>query len=293
MGKLNFKEIFKNFDWKTELKQDGMMIAGLFVMMLSYNFFFVPNQLAPGGVTGLATIIYYLWDIPVGLMSAAINIPLFILSYRSMGRSFAARSFIAMLLLSLLIDSFPSFAVTEDLLLATILGGGILGVGLAMVLMGNASTGGTDLASAVINRAFPHLSFGLILLVIELCIVTFSGFVFGVQNALYAGVSLFLTSYLIDMLQEGVASSRLFFIISPKSDRIARRIMEELERGVTSLSGKGLYTGNETHVIFSVVNKKEVHAVKKIIHEEDPNAFVVLTNANETMGEGFSRLMPK
>lgn len=293
MGKLNFKEIFKNFDWKTELKQDGMMIAGLFVMMLSYNFFFVPNQLAPGGVTGLATIIYYLWDIPVGLMSAVINIPLFILSYRSMGRSFAARSFVAMLLLSLLIDSFPSFAVTEDLLLATILGGGILGVGLAMVLMGNASTGGTDLASAIINRAFPHLSFGLILLVIELCIVTFSGFVFGVQNALYAGVSLFLTSYLIDMLQEGVASSRLFFIISPKSDRIARRIMEELERGVTSLSGKGLYTGNETHVIFSVVNKKEVHAVKKIIHEEDPNAFVVLTNANETMGEGFSRLMPK
>lgn len=293
MGKLNIKETLKTYDWKTELRQDALMIAGLFVMMLSYNFFFVPNQLAPGGVTGLATIIYYLWDIPVGLMSATLNIPLFILSYRSMGRAFAARSFIAMLLLSFFIDLFPSFAMTEDLLLATIIGGGILGVGLAMVLMGNASTGGTDLASAVINRTFPHLSFGLILLVIELCIVTFSGFVFGVQNALYAGVSLFLTSYLIDMLQEGVASSRLFFIISPKSEQIARRIMDELERGVTSLSGRGLYTGQATNVVFSVVNKKEVHAVKKIIHEEDPDAFVVLTSANETMGEGFSRLTPK
>ena len=106
-------------------------------------------------------------------------------------------------------------------------------------------------------------------------------------------MSLFLTSYIVDMLQEGVATSRLFFIISPQSGRIAQRIMTELERGVTSLAGKGLYSGNDTNVIFSVVSKKEVHAVKKIVHEEDPNAFVVLTVANETMGEGFSRLMPK
>ena len=284
---------FREFDWKTELKQDVLMVVGLLLMMLSYNFFFVPNQLAPGGVTGLATIIYYLWGVPVGLMSAVINIPLFLISYKRMGRAFAARSLAAMLLLSLFLDTFPSFAMTEDLLLATIVGGALLGAGLALVLMGNASTGGTDLASAVINRLFPHLSFGTILLVIELCIVTFSGFVFGAQNALYAGVSLFLTSYIVDMLQEGVATSRLFFIISPQSGRIAQRIMTELERGVTALSGKGLYSGSDTSVIFSVVSKKEVHAVKKIVHEEDPHAFVVLTVANETMGEGFSRLMPK
>ena len=137
------------------------------------------------------------------------------------------------------------------------------------------------------------LLIGNILLVIEICIVTASGFAFGTQKALYSGVSLFLTSYLIDMLQEGVASSCLFFIISPKAEVIAKRIMNELERGTTALNGKGLYTGNDTNVIFSVVNKREVHTVKKIIHEVDPNAFVVLTVANETMGEGFSRLLPK
>ena len=286
-------KLFAHFDWKTELKQDALMIVGLFIMMLSYNYFFVPNQLAPGGVTGLATIIYYLTDLPVGLMSAVINIPLFLVSYKSMGRAFAVRSLIAMLLLSLLLDTFPIIAMTDDVLLATIIGGALLGGGLALVLMGNASTGGTDLAAAVLNRIFPHVSFGNILLAIEICIVTGSGFAFGAQKALYSGVSLFLTSYLIDMLQEGVASSRLFFIISPKADQIARRIMDELERGATSLNGKGLYTGNDTNVIFSVVNKREVHTVKKIIHDEDPNAFVVLTVANETMGEGFGRLMPK
>lgn len=286
-------KLFANFDWKTEIKQDLLMVVGLFIMMLSYNYFFVPNQLAPGGVTGLATIIYYLTDIPVGLMSAVINIPLFLVSFKSMGRAFAVRSLIAMLLLSLLLDSFPIIAMTDDDLLATIIGGALLGGGLALVLMGNASTGGTDLAAAVLHRIFPHVSFGNILLVIEICIVTASGFAFGTQKALYSGVSLFLTSYLIDMLQEGVASSRLFFIISPKAEVIAKRIMNELERGTTALNGKGLYTGNDTNVIFSVVNKREVHTVKKIIHEVDPNAFVVLTVANETMGEGFGRLMPK
>ena len=212
MGKLlNLQPI----DWKKELKQDAQAVLGLLLMMVSYNYFFVPNQIAPGGVTGLATIIHYLWGIPVGLMSAVINIPLFLLSWKRMGTSFAARSLASMLLLSLFLDLFPSFALTEDNLLATITGGAILGVGLALVLMGNATTGGTDLAAAMIQRALPHLSFGVILLVIEMCIVTFSGFVFGAQKALYAAVSLFLTSRLVDMLQEGVASSRLFFIISP------------------------------------------------------------------------------
>ena len=268
-------------------------MLGLLLMMVSYNYFFVPNQIAPGGVTGLATIIHYLWGIPVGLMSAVINIPLFLLSWKRMGTSFAARSLASMLLLSLFLDLFPSFALTEDNLLATITGGAILGVGLALVLMGNATTGGTDLAAAMIQRALPHLSFGVILLVIEICIVTFSGFVFGAQKALYAAVSLFLTSRLVDMLQEGVASSRLFFIISPKSDEIAHRILIELDRGVTTLDGHGVYSGEDKQVIFSVVSSKEVHSIKKIVHEVDPNAFVVLTVANETMGEGFSRLMPK
>ena len=284
---------WRAFDWKQEIKQDVRMVLGLLLMTVAYNYFFVPNQIAPGGVTGLATILFHLFQLPVGLMSAAINVPLFLLSWKQLGSAFAARSLAAMLLLSLFLDSLPMFALTEDLLLATILGGGILGVGLALVLMGNATTGGTDLASAMIQRLLPHVSFGVILLVIEMLIVAFSGLVFGVHLALYAAVSLFLTSRIVDMLQEGVASSRLFFIISPRSERIAQGILTELERGVTELPGRGVYSGGQTNVLFSVVARQEVHAVKQIIHEEDPNAFVVLTVANETMGEGFSRLLPK
>ena len=197
---------WRAFDWKQELRLDAWMVAGLLLMTVAYNYFFVPNQIAPGGVTGLATILYHLWGLPVGLMSAVINVPLFLLSWKQMGRTFAARSLVAMMLLSLFLDAFPMFAITEDLLLATILGGGILGVGLALVLMGNATTGGTDLASAMIQRLLPHVSFGMILLIIEILIVSFSGLVFGVHLALYAAVSLFLTSRIVDMLQEGVAS---------------------------------------------------------------------------------------
>lgn len=284
---------WRAFDWKRELKLDLRILAGLLLTTVAYNYFFVPNQIAPGGVTGLATILYHLWGLPVGLMSAAINVPLFLLSWKQLGRTFAARSLVTMMLLSLFLDSFPMFALTEDLLLATILGGGLLGAGLALVLMGNATTGGTDLAAAMIQRLLPHVSFGVILLVIEILIVSFSGLVFGVHLALYAAVSLFLTSRIVDMLQEGVASSRLFFIISPRSNAIAQRILNDLDRGVTELNGRGVYFGAQTDVLFSVVAKQEVHAVKQIIHDEDPNAFVVLMVANETMGEGFSRLLPK
>ena len=142
---------WRAFDWKQELRLDAWMVAGLLLMTVAYNYFFVPNQIAPGGVTGLATILYHLWGLPVGLMSAVINVPLFLLSWKQMGRTFAARSLVAMMLLSLFLDAFPMFAITEDLLLATILGGGILGVGLALVLMGNATTGGTDLALSLIH----------------------------------------------------------------------------------------------------------------------------------------------
>lgn len=283
----------RKIDWKQELKNDTSVLLGVLLMAISYNFFFVPNRISSGGVTGISTVLYYVFEWPIGLTSALINIPLFLCSFRQMGRVFAIRAFITMLLLSLFIDLLPSETLTDDLLLATIIGGVVQGAGLALVLLGNASTGGTDLAASMVHRLLPHISVGTILLVIEVCIVSLSALEFGVQKALYSGVALYLVSRVTDMLQEGVASSRLLFIISKKSDIIGRRIMEEMERGVTSLSGHGLYSGTETRVLFCVVSKREVTRLKRIIHETDPSAFVVLTVANEALGEGFSRILPK
>ena len=283
----------KQIGWKQEIKNDISVLLGVVLMAISYNFFFVPNQISSGVVTGISTVLYYVFGWPIGLTSALINIPLFLCSFKQMGRVFAVRAFVTMLLLSLLIDLLPSQTLTDDLLLATIIGGVVQGAGLALVLMGNASTGGTDLAASMVHRLIPHLSVGTILLVIEVCIVSLSALEFGIQKALYSGVALYLVSRVTDMLQEGVASSRLLFIISKNSEAIAARVLEELERGVTSLSGRGLYSGKETQVLFCVVSKREVTRLKKIIHETDPSAFVVLTVANETLGEGFSRILPK
>ena len=282
----------KGISWKQELKDAALVLAGLALMALSFNLFFVPNAIAPGGITGLATIFYVLWGWPVGLVSALLNVPLFLISWKHMGRTFAVRSLVAMLLLSLLLDLLPVVNLTGDMLLSSAMGGVILGVGLGLVVLGNASTGGTDLAAARLSRLFPHISFGWLLLLIECSIVLVSVFSLGAEVTLYAVVALVISSRLIDTMQAGVQEGRLFFVVSEKPEEISKAILERLERGVTLLDGYGAYSGQRRQIVFCVVSRGQVLPFKRLVHELDPSAFVVLANVSETMGEGFNHILP-
>lgn len=282
----------QKIDWKRELKWGISILAGLAIMTISFNFFFVPNSIAPGGITGLATIAYVLWGFPIGLVSAILNVPLFLLSWKRMGHAFALRSLLSMLVLSLMLDTVPIIKLTSDMLLASAMGGVLLGVGLAFVLMGNATTGGTDLLTAMVQKVFPNVSYGFLLLGIECSIVLVSAFTLGTEVTLYAVVALVVSSRLIDMLQAGVAEGRLFFVITKHPDEISTAIMDELERGVTLLQGKGAYSKQEKPVVFCVVFRNQVVPFKRLVHRIDPDAFVVLANVSETMGEGFNHILP-
>lgn len=290
--------------WKSYL----LITLGCILVAVSMNIFLIPFKLAPGGVSGLATVLFYLIDgaIPVGIIMIVLNIPLFLLGYKSKGKQFVVHSIYGSVMLSVLIDLtapflrwlisdyfvyFDSTMAEPDLLLYAILGGGTMGFGLAMVLKEEATTGGTDLLASVFKKLFPRFSVGQYLLFMDLCVVIFAAIAFGsVKLGLYAALCLYLSSKTIDAYLEGFNFLKTLLIISPKSDEIAQRLMSEVDRGVTGLSGKGMYSKEDKTVLLCVVNREEIPIVKSIVKECDENAFILLIDAREVLGEGFSPL---
>lgn len=268
----------------------GQIFLGCLIGAASYPLFLTPNHIAPGGITGIATILNYLFGWPVGTVSLIMNIPLFLIGYRTMGKNFLFRSLAATVLLSLLIDVLPLSPMTDDPLLSSIFGGVLLGVGLGFVLKGGATTGGTDLVARVIHRHIPHLSVGLILFAIDCMVVVLAGFQIEVKYALYAFICLYVSSKMIDMVIEGLTTEKACYISSLKWENIRTALMEELDRGVTLLSARGGYLGQERPLILCIVSAQELSRLKTIVRREDAAAFVYISDAHEVLGEGFRRL---
>jgi uncharacterized membrane-anchored protein YitT (DUF2179 family) len=266
------------------------IFLGSLVTALALNWFLIPNRIATGGVSGFATILFHLFKIPVGLLMALVNIPLFALGWRNMGHRFALRSLFGAMSVSFLIDLLAPQLVplTSDPLLATIYGGALSGVGLGITFRAGGSTGGTDLGAQLLHR-FLKTSPGFALMVIDFLVILLAGIVFDAELALYGILGLFLTSMAIDLLQEGVPLTRAAYIISEHNSEISQAILNQMERGVTELSGKGLYTGQARPVLFVIVARFEVSQLKSLVAEIDPKAFVVITSASEVLGEGFKR----
>ena len=264
------------------------LCVGVVISSLSFSFFFLPNDIAPGGFTGFAMVLNALLGIPVGATMLALNLPLFFGSYKKMGRAFAAKSFCAMVAMSLLIDTIPRFTLTDDSGLASVYGGVLLGLGVGLVIRSGATTGGTDMLATLVHRLFrTSIPLAWILFAVDLVVVVLAGIVFEPQAALYAIATLFISSRIIDVIQEGVSSAKAFFIITAASEAIAQRILHELDRGATALHGRGMYTGEARDVLFCVVSRSEVSLLKRIVAQEDSHAFVVVSDAREAMGEGF------
>ena len=257
---------------------------------ITLGWFLVPNHIAPGGLTGLATVLNYLFHWPVGVTSLVMNVPLFLIGYRAMGRLFVLRSLAATVLFSILIDALPLPMMTAQPLLGALFGGVLLGIGLGLILRGGATTGGTDMVARMIHTRFQHISVGAILFFIDCCVVLMAGFFIEAEYALYAFISLYAASKLIDVVMDGLSREKACYVISNQHMRVKEEIMEKLDRGVTVLSAEGGYSGEKRPVLLCVLSAQEVGRLKAIVREADEDAFLFISDAHEVLGEGFRRL---
>ena len=282
-----------NAQTKESLKNAAYIIIGLFSCSLGYCMFLVPNEIAPGGFTGIGQLCNALFGINVGTMALILNVPLFAVSMRSMGIKFGVKSLAASIGLSLLIDYLPIGAVTDDLLLATVFGALLGGIGFGLILRGNATTGGTDMLASLIHTRVPTLRVGVLITMVDGLVVVASAFVFSPKMAMYAPISVFIMNYTLDYVLDGMNRSTAYLIVSQKSDEIAAQVLGQLERGVTGLYGRGRYSGQETEVLLCVVSRFEVIRLRRIVSSCDPQAFMIAINAHEVLGEGFKDISGK
>lgn len=271
-----------------------LMAGGTAVMALAINSVYDPISLVTGGFTGAAIIIKEITEklfpggVPLWLTNILLNIPVFILGMKIKGIRFLKRTFFATAALSFWLYLLPTWNLgVEDLFLSSVFGGVIAGIGIGMVLMARGTTGGTDLVAALIQHYLKHYSIVQVMQVIDGVIVLFGAWVFGMNRALYAIVAIFITSMVSDQLIEGVKFAKTAFIITEEKQKVAQAVMEVLGRGLTSLDAQGMYSGKHKSLLFCVVSKKEIVDLKEVVSDADPNAFIVVSDAREVLGEGF------
>ncbi len=249
-------------------------------------------NIAPGGVSGIAIMVKYLLGIPVGLISLFINIPLLAVAYKFIGKRFFVRTLSTVLIYTFLIDNvvtplFPQFS--GDRMLGAIFCGICTGGGLGIVFQQGSSTGGTDIVGYLVEKKYPHIPIGKALMLVDTVIIVASIFVFkNVESALFAVVTLFAQSSVINHIVYGGEKGRNLFIISKHSEKIAQRILNERDRGVTFINGSGGYSNEPSKILMCVVRVWEYHYIKEIVYSEDPHAFVIATEAEHIIGEGFT-----
>ena len=263
------------------------LLVGIVILAVAFNVFLIPNRIAAGGISGLGIILLHLFNIPVGLTIILANIPLLLLSWRIIGTRFVINSLIGAGSLSLFIELLAFLRpLTQDLLLAGIYGGILMGIGVGIVFRAQGSSGGTALAARIINHYF-GLTIGQSFLIVDFFVIALALVFLDAEVALYALLSLFVSSKVTDMVQEGLSFSKAALIISQNSKEIAHRVISELGRGTTEIKGQGVYTGETRNTLLVVLSQQEVSRLKAIVHSTDPKAFVVISNVSEVLGEGF------
>lgn len=267
------------------------MTIGIAIVAIGINMFFVPNKIAAGGITGLATVLHYLSGLSVGSLMLIFNVPLFIIGIKILGAKYGLKTLYGAIALAVLVDVFAPYTptLTHDILLNSIYGGLLVGVGMGLVFRFRGNTAGTALAAAILHKIF-NITVGQALLILDFFVVAFAGIVFkSPELALYAIIAIFVTAKIIDLVQEGPNNSKAFFIMAAEPELLAEGILKEVDRGVTFLQGKGGYTGQDRELLLCVVETSEVTQLKELIYQHDPQAFIIVTDAQEVLGEGFSR----
>ncbi|MDR7073115.1 uncharacterized membrane-anchored protein YitT (DUF2179 family) [Fictibacillus barbaricus] len=265
------------------------VIIGSGLVALAFSVFLLPNQIASGGVSGISTILYGLFHWKPSYVQWALNIPLFFAGLFFLGRQFGAKTLVGTVVIPLFVLIFePWGAATQDPLLGAIFGGLGVGSGLGIVFRGKASTGGVDLLAQIIHK-YIGMSLGTIIMFIDGTIVLTSALIFGIEQALYALIAMFITAKTIDVVQIGLGTSKMALIISDHEDELRQGILTHIYRGVTKINAFGGYTQDERPMLMVVVAQYEVTKLKQYVESVDPSAFVIVVNANEVLGEGFKR----
>ena len=260
------------------------------VYAVAFNWFFQSNDLTMGGFTGVAQIIHYLLPVlPIGVLTIVMNIPLFIIGVRCMGIKLLLSSLYAMAASSLLLDLVASLFTFQPMepLLACIYGGALLGISIGLMLLVNATTGGTELLARLLKLRFRHLSIGRLCLICDVIVVLLYAAVFrNVHNALYSIIALYISSLAIDMVIYGSRTAELAYIISGRSAQIGQALLE-LDMGITLLPATGGFSGDPKQVILCAFKRRQIAVIKAQVHSIDPNAFLIVCQAHEVLGEGF------
>ena len=274
------------------------IITGSFLTAVGIALFTAPAKIASGGVSGIATILYHTLGFDTGLSILVLSIPLFLLGIAIFGKEYGIRSLAGTLFLSLftsLLNRFfgygglLSYDNVLSVLLSAIFGGVVMGIGIGLVMRSGANTGGTDIVAQILAR-FTQLSMGSALFMVDALVIGASGFIFSLEMALYATITVFITGAVIDrvVLSFGTSSAKTVFIVSEKLEIIQKEILEQLGHGGTILSGVGMYTGLNRPVIMTVIANRKVSQLTNIVHETDKQAFMVVQEAYKVLGEGFS-----
>lgn len=279
-----------------KFKEYILITIGVILVSFSLELFLAPNNIAAGGVSGIAIIInHFVPSFQIGLLMLIMNIILFIIAFIVIGNKFGGKTIYASLALSgiiWLMDKIgvSKYVITKDLLLATIFGTLISGIGMAIVFNQNASTGGTDILAKILNK-FVHLDMGKALLSVDFIVVLFTLASFGAEVGMYALLAVIINGFIIDNVIEGLNSCKQIVVVSAKIDLIGKFIMDELDRGCTILQGRGGYTDKDSSILYTVLSRKQFIKLKTYIKEVDNRAFITVSEAHEVLGEGFKDII--
>lgn len=272
-----------------KVKKYVIITAAAFVYAVGVSLFTDPNNMAPGGVTGIAIILSRIFPVSTGTFIMLINIPILIFAIWKFGLSLTVSTIYATALISFFTNVLAAYgAATDDILLAALVGGTLTAVSIGVIFRAGATTGGMDIIVKALRLQFPHLKTGKIFFIADALVVTLSGIVFRDLNAaLYAAISAICTSVVMDIVLYGRDEARLLFIISAKAENIAERLLTDVDIGVTYIKGQGAYSGDNKRVIMCVVKKPVSPKAEEIVKQEDPDAFMIITSATEVFGEGY------
>lgn len=288
---MNYVKAKRKLYLKKYAYEGSLLIIGCFIMACGTSFFLLPNQLSSGGFSGISTITYYLLGLPLGTTIFVLNIPLFVLGYIRVGKKFFVKALLGTTLLSAFIDILDQFpALTKDRFLACVYGGIAMGIGTAIILKSNSSTGGTDLLSYIIRSYKPHYRSGSLIVGVDIIIVALNIIFFrDVEIGLYSAITIYLMGKMIDIIFEGIYFTKMMFIISDKYEKIAKEIGKQVDRGSTGIYAKGMYTNEEKMMLLCVGSRNEIAKIKQIAVAIDKKAFIIISNAREAWGKGFKK----
>lgn len=268
------------------------IFVGSIFYSVSVNMFSAPNNIAPGGATGIATMINYATNLPIGVLTIAINVPILIWAAIEINIPYVLKTGVAVLVSSVVIDIMDPYMIhfTDDTLLAAVFGGVLGGIGIGLIFMRGATTGGTDLAATLLGRHIRYISIGKLILATDLAVVLASAIVYkNLLSPMYAVIYLFIFTKLIDAMLYGASdgTGKMMFIISKENSKIKAAIMHNIERGITELKSRGGYSNIDGEVLLCAVRRQEVYKIYDIVNQLDPYAFIIVGDAGEIRGEGF------